>query len=52
MPVRTKAELEVENEKLYGHLEAIHEQISEVLYACDDQEEEVEEDDISEEDDD
>jgi len=50
MPVRTKAELEAENERLYGHLEAIHEQISEVLYACDEQEDE-EEDDLSEEDD-
>lgn len=52
MPIKTKAELEAENDKLYGRLEAIHEQISEILYAtCDDQED-AEEEDNGEEDDD
>ncbi|MBA3645129.1 MAG: hypothetical protein H0W63_03020 [Gemmatimonadaceae bacterium] len=37
MPTKTKAELETENYMLFGQLESIHEQISEILYAtCDD----------------
>lgn len=52
MPTRTKAELEAENNKLYGQLEAIHEQISELLYATSDDQEDAEGDDNGEEQDD
>lgn len=51
MPTRTKADLEAENDKLYGQLEAIHEQISELLYPTGDDQEDPEEDDNGEEDD-
>ncbi len=52
MPTKTKAELETENDMLYGKLEAIHEQISEILYAtCNDKDDAGENDDDEEDDD-
>lgn len=52
MPTKTKAELETENDMLYGQLEAIHEQISEILYATCDDKVDAEEDDDDEDDND
>ncbi len=50
MQTKTKAELESENDMLYGQLEAIHEQISEILYATCDNKDDAGEDDDDEED--